>query len=91
MTTLPPRLHLVMHILATFTKNNTVLSEDAHKTTSRIKLSKLSCIIGTLNSCLPWRCAVALVLDGRALAKQIEENLLVRVEALKAKTGRTQF
>lgn len=59
------------------------------KTTSRIKLSKLSCIIGTLNSCLPWRCAVALVLDGRALAKQIEENLLVRVEALKAKTGRT--
>ncbi len=59
------------------------------KTTSRIKLSKLSCIIGTLNSCLPWRCAVALVLDGRALAKQIEENLLVRVEALKARTGRT--
>ena len=37
----------------------------------------------------PWRCAVALVLDGRALAKQIEENLSVRVEALKAKTGRT--
>ncbi|MHA7929764.1 tetrahydrofolate dehydrogenase/cyclohydrolase catalytic domain-containing protein [Acinetobacter baumannii] len=32
---------------------------------------------------------MALVLDGRALAKQIEENLLVRVEALKAKTGRT--
>ncbi len=59
------------------------------KTASRIKLSKLSCIISTLNSCLPWRCAVALVLDGRALAKQIEENLLVRVEALKAKTGRT--
>jgi hypothetical protein len=43
------------------------------KATSRINLSKLSCIIGTLNSCLPWRCAVALVLDGRALAKQIED------------------
>ncbi len=27
---------------------------------------------------------MALVLDGRALAKQIEENLLVRVEALKS-------
>ena len=36
-----------------------------------------------------WRCAVALVLDGRALAKQIEADLLTRVEALKAKTGRT--
>ena len=34
---------------------------------------------------------MALVLDGRALAKQIEENLSVRVEALKAKTGRTNF
>ena len=32
---------------------------------------------------------MALVLDGRALAKQIEADLLVRVEALKAKTGRT--
>jgi len=32
---------------------------------------------------------VALVLDGRALAKQIEADLLTRVEALKAKTGRT--
>jgi hypothetical protein len=34
---------------------------------------------------------VALVLDGRALAKQIEADLLVRVEALKAKTGVPQF
>ena len=32
---------------------------------------------------------MALVLDGRALATQIEADLLVRVEALKAKTGRT--
>ena len=32
---------------------------------------------------------MALVLDGRALAKQIEADLLTRVEALKAKTGRT--
>lgn len=32
---------------------------------------------------------MALLLDGRALAKQIEANLLNRVEALKAKTGRT--
>ena len=35
------------------------------------------------------RCAVALVLDGRTLAKQIEADLLQRVEALKTKTGRT--
>lgn len=32
---------------------------------------------------------MALVLDGRALAKQIEADLLTRVEALKAKTSRT--
>ena len=32
---------------------------------------------------------MALVLDGRALAKQIETDLLTRVEALKAKSGRT--
>lgn len=32
---------------------------------------------------------MALVLDGRALAKQIEANLFTRVEALKEKTGRT--
>ena len=32
---------------------------------------------------------MALVLDGRALAKQIEADLLTRVEALKAKSGRT--
>jgi len=32
---------------------------------------------------------VALVLDGRALAKKIEADLLTRVEALKAKSGRT--
>ena len=32
---------------------------------------------------------MALVLDGRALAKQIEADLLTRVEAIKAKTGRT--
>lgn len=35
------------------------------------------------------RCIVALVLDGKALAKRIEANLLERVSALKAKTGRT--
>src|SRR5690606_39275396 len=35
------------------------------------------------------RNAVALVLDGRALAKQIEADLFTRVEALKAKSGRT--
>ncbi len=34
---------------------------------------------------------MALVLDGRALAKQIEENLLVRVEALKRKQVVPQF
>ena len=32
---------------------------------------------------------MALILDGRALAKQIEADLLTRVEALKAKSGRT--
>ena len=32
---------------------------------------------------------MALVLDGRALAKKIEADLLTRVEALKAKSGRT--
>ena len=32
---------------------------------------------------------MALVLDGRALAKQIEADLLTRVEAIKEKTGRT--
>ncbi|MDG9800819.1 bifunctional methylenetetrahydrofolate dehydrogenase/methenyltetrahydrofolate cyclohydrolase, partial [Acinetobacter johnsonii] len=31
---------------------------------------------------------MALVLDGRALAKKIEADLLTRVEALKAKSGR---
>ena len=36
-----------------------------------------------------WRQAVALVLDGRALANNIEADLLTRVEALKTKTGRT--
>ena len=34
---------------------------------------------------------MALVLDGRALAKKIEADLLVRVEALKAKQVVLQF
>jgi methylenetetrahydrofolate dehydrogenase (NADP+)/methenyltetrahydrofolate cyclohydrolase len=59
------------------------------KTTSKRILVKLSCIICAIDSYPLWRCAVALVLDGRALATQIEADLLVRVEALKAKTGRT--
>ena len=37
------------------------------------------------------RCAVALVLDGRTLAKQIEADLLQRVEALKTKQVVRQF
>jgi methylenetetrahydrofolate dehydrogenase (NADP+)/methenyltetrahydrofolate cyclohydrolase len=59
------------------------------KTTSKRILAKLSCIICIIDSYPLWRCAVALVLDGRALATQIEADLLVRVEALKAKSGRT--
>ncbi len=55
------------------------------KTTSKRILVKLSCIIYAIDSYPLWRCAVALVLDGRALATQIEADLLVRVEALKAK------
>ena len=31
----------------------------------------------------------ATVLDGKALAKQIEQQLSARVDAIKAKTGRT--
>jgi methylenetetrahydrofolate dehydrogenase (NADP+)/methenyltetrahydrofolate cyclohydrolase len=36
-----------------------------------------------------WRRIVALVLDGKALAKQIEADLFARVEVLKQKSGRT--
>lgn len=38
---------------------------------------------------LCWRCPVALLLDGRALAQKIEADLLKRVEVLKTKSGRT--
>jgi methylenetetrahydrofolate dehydrogenase (NADP+)/methenyltetrahydrofolate cyclohydrolase len=79
-----------MHILATFRKKTIVFAVNMHiKTTSKRILVKLSCIIYAIDSYPLWRCAVALVLDGRALATQIEADLLVRVEALKAKTGRT--
>jgi methylenetetrahydrofolate dehydrogenase (NADP+)/methenyltetrahydrofolate cyclohydrolase len=68
---------LVMHILATFRKKTIVISANMHiKTTSKIKLTQLSCIICKIEfiSTLEMCCGIGF--DGRALAKQIEADLL---------------